>query len=544
MAYEVEITADWAETSETHKGIVCYTATSSGDLLKLTFKGSLAESVKRKATSAGTTGFPSGPPLDMLMGPRRMRVARPIGGNILLTITPRGELRAIEGESSLPYLLGDLSMLVFEPLPENDQKSWSINNDIAVGQRDDSSDWPPRPSFLRGRESRKTTSGSESTTFAHQSDQGDLSVFQKTLQLKSGDDKESFALDGQGLWTFNRRLGVPESLDCKYTFAVKNANVSVSAPLTVKYRRLSDEEWAKHEKERTEKEQQLRAEHERRQAERESPLEGAERDKLLAELKSKDEQVVFKALGLLSLKEKAKPDKEVAEAIKPLLKHSNPVVRQLAGRAIAIYAPEIGQKLDLNEAYSGSMSVDQTGPMVTATTPLPRGLILAVKWTGSWHAAKVVRALSDGQVEVEVIGWHRTETHPRSELRLAPPEVDQPGISRAVLAKIYGRPVQNAENDDEGDDDAPDAADDSAAGSAKDKAADPNAMRGYRPWTDDSGTYAIVAKFVRADATHVTLQRKKDGKEVNVPLERLSTADRRIVEHLRNAPVPSNPFDP
>ena len=66
--------------------------------------------------------------------------------------------------------------------------------------------------------------------------------------------------------------------------------------------------------------------------------------------------------------------------------------------------------------------------------------------------------------------------------------------------------------------------------------------RQMRTWSDDSGTFQVEAKFVRLDGSNVVLTRK-DGKELVVPVSRLSKADRDVVEALKNSPAPTNPFE-
>ena len=52
----------------------------------------------------------------------------------------------------------------------------------------------------------------------------------------------------------------------------------------------------------------------------------------------------------------------------------------------------------------------------------------------------------------------------------------------------------------------------------------------FRSWKDSSGKYEIVARFVRIDEDKVYLKRKRDGKTIAVPLEKLSESDRKLAE--------------
>jgi len=70
------------------------------------------------------------------------------------------------------------------------------------------------------------------------------------------------------------------------------------------------------------------------------------------------------------------------------------------------------------------------------------------------------------------------------------------------------------------------------------------ANRDYRTWTDDTGTFAVIAKCVGFDGDNIRLQRKHDGREISVPLARLSKHDRDRAERLKKSPQPKNPFEP
>ena len=51
-----------------------------------------------------------------------------------------------------------------------------------------------------------------------------------------------------------------------------------------------------------------------------------------------------------------------------------------------------------------------------------------------------------------------------------------------------------------------------------------------RTWTSKDGKYVIVANLVKLDGIMVVLKRKDTGKEVRVPLTKLSKDDRDFVK--------------
>jgi hypothetical protein len=65
----------------------------------------------------------------------------------------------------------------------------------------------------------------------------------------------------------------------------------------------------------------------------------------------------------------------------------------------------------------------------------------------------------------------------------------------------------------------------------------------FRTWTDSTGSFRIEAEFLGVADGKVKL-RRKDSREIAVPLERLSAADKQEVERLQQPAAPSNPFAP
>jgi len=67
-----------------------------------------------------------------------------------------------------------------------------------------------------------------------------------------------------------------------------------------------------------------------------------------------------------------------------------------------------------------------------------------------------------------------------------------------------------------------------------------DAARGLREWT--SGESKVEAQFVRFDGTKIVLKRK-DGKELSVPINLLSAADQKVAETLREPVKAKNSFE-
>src|SRR5712691_9015066 len=147
LAYEIEITVDLPDKVTSYKGVTRYTVdASSAEQLQLTYRGGLNESSKAKAAAAG--GGPRGPGGPRGFGPRGP--GRPGGGppdffskpafagktqtTNRITLTTRGGVVAMEGDSQLPYLLGNVSLLPFEVLPSDNEREWTYDTGISITQ--------------------------------------------------------------------------------------------------------------------------------------------------------------------------------------------------------------------------------------------------------------------------------------------------------------------------------------------------------------------------------------------------------------------------
>jgi hypothetical protein len=161
----------------------------------------------------------------------------------------------------------------------------------------------------------------------------------------------------------------------------------------------------------------------------------------------------------------------------------------------------------------GDQPVPKVGEPLPAGVSLPKYLVVAAKKGNQWYQAHFHSELPDGKLSVRFSGSRFDDKLPRTDVRLPPPEVKQPNVaspfgsasSPTVSTGTAGTP---------------------AAGE-------------FRTWSDATGTFKIEAKLVEHLGESVRLVRK-DGKEVVVPLSRLSAADRQHAAAIQA----TNPFDP
>lgn len=525
LAYEIEVTADTPAALETYKGHAAYTLDGNADgQFKLSCTGGLIVSKKPKGNASSDPW--DGP---RFRGPPRFG-SNPFPGlgrcTSKFSMTPLGEVRTMEGSSQLPCLLGHLSLLVIEHFPETGQQSWKQESGVAIVERDeDDRRFGPRFGPFAAAPKEKQSAGSMSTSYTISQSQGDLVVINKQFQLRSPGGDERFEINGSGPWTFNRTLGVPEKLDFQQQIMVTTKNVTVTIPMTIKYHRLADAEWQQvQEEERQRIEKLTRAHAEAKaKADEQAKIEGAtpltrdQRLSLLADVRSGDHWRTTKALDKLAARTPS-ADKEIVAAIYAATKSDNVFIRQAAQKALKPWAPELERKAKLNEAFQGPQDVEPSDRPVTERTPLPVGLILCARDFAGWHPVEVREVLPDGKVKVHFRGWGPREgVVARADLRLAPEDLDQPALG------VQTGPQTRGETD---------------SGTA----ATDSGTAAFRTWMDDTGSFKIEAEFLGVAENKVQL-RRRDGREVKVPLARLSKADQEEVKKLQQAAT-ANPFEP
>ena len=180
LAYEVQITADRSDVADAMKGVITYTVEGlDGEQGRVTYRGGLQRTKTPKPSqAAGVGGLPFGPRF-CLPGfpsfPRSPFDSNPFKGLTTttnqLTVTPQGSVQSMQGDSQLPYLLGNLSLIVFEPLSDKPEATWTVSSGVTITEGGGQRSGPPffRPpgfpgSPFGGGQPDKQTAGSEATS--------------------------------------------------------------------------------------------------------------------------------------------------------------------------------------------------------------------------------------------------------------------------------------------------------------------------------------------------------------------------------------------
>jgi len=518
FSFEIEIEVDEGDQTTNYMGTTNYTVDSANaEQLALTYQGGLTALTKPKESSRkpvfggppiGPTGFPRGIPFPTFASP--YTTAGILQTTNRITMSPLGKLLVLDGNSQLPFLLGNLSLLPFENLPtEKADEAWTIESTVSITE-DDSGRFHFGP-FAQIQKSNQGSvqSASEETKYTINNSNDMQVTFDKTYRLKTAlvDGRDSFEMTGKGTWIFNRIDKLPQSSDMKFELIVRRRNATVSIPIVLKFNRLTPERIAERELEAKRKAKEAEASMAEAKAKEEAPLSAEEKKELLTELDAETPDTIIQALRKITKKKLKETDTEIVNAIKKHLGSTNFMVAKLSERALEKADPVFGKTNALKKAYEGSSPVDSTNLEVLSTTQLYVGQIVQIQEIGSfWFAAEIRELLPDGRVLAKYQGWggNRTATLARRNIQLAPAELPQP--HKPATASV---PQHES-----------------------------------RVWSDATGGFQVDAVFMGVDNDKVKLKRA-DGKEVSVPIARLSSIDQEYIKKIAEAiQILDNPFDP
>lgn len=510
FSYQFDITVDSDDSTTSYKGITHYTVDKAGaDQMRVTFRGGLNESSKSKQINRGRFGprIPFGGPPRIPSPFERPTFAGKTQTTNRITITPRGNVLAMEGDSQLPYLLGNVSLLPFEALPPGDERQWKIDSGVSITEEDENRRhrFGPFDPFSRN-DPKNVQAASEVTSYSIKSSRGDLVTIDRSYKLITPEtaDNPAFDLSGTGTWTFNAKENVPHALDMHYKLTVKKGNTTSTIPISLKFARISATDLTEMEAAAKQKAAELARAAAAAKAKAEAPLTGEEKQAALRALASSDAAQIEKSLKELAAKTPLDPDPEVADAIEKHLESANKTLAGAAHTALVNWSPGYKLVKSLEKAYQGPGVLKSTGRVVESTTPLYVGQIVQAQRRNRgtfWFAAKVEELLPDGKVQLGFLTWGEvrdSEAVERRQIQLAPEELPQPDRPKNLSSTT------------------------------------PAASR---TWTDTTGRFELEAVFVGLEDGKVSL-RRADNRVIAIPLEKLSAADQAHVEAL-NA---ENPF--
>lgn len=530
--YEFDIRLDLGTEKTRLFGVTTYdVATTEDDQVEFKFRGGLTE----KRSSTTVRAFPPRPRMPSF-GPRHFGLMndRPTYRGLTTTtntvaLSKSGELLSLTGESQLPYLLGHLSLLPFEPLPDDSQAQWQVNGPIAVLSETSPNVWDPF-----GQSNDRDLRSAEMNTTYRLVRQDEKKVFiekQSALVLKTPKEGAGLKMTGRGEWVYDKELHMPAALDFVYDLELEIGGVTLQAPLTLKYHRLTEAE-IQHRQETTEKRE---AESKRLAQERltqsKRPVSDSQRETWLENLKSVKQYERIKTLQELTHRDPDEKDSIIVEAIRQHLNDPNRAVSMMAKAALKQWDPAFQRQSEWESKYSSQMPLDDAGRGADPDTLLYPGQWVQVRQSnGWWKAAEIIEVLPSGRAEVQMRDhWKEHKVVSRNDIQLPPEEFKQP------IGPPTGDPSSVAANVPKAEIASPD---DPALASQ-------NALTGLRTWKDTSGLFTIEASLLLIANDTLVLQRK-DGRVITVPTAKMSQDDQAFVSDLTDADTKSkieNPFE-
>lgn len=357
FAYEVNISVDLPDSEDKMHGIINYTVKSSGEeQIEFVYSGSVQSSEKKKAapaTNGPRRGGPGGPGGPERFGPRGpLFGSNPITGLTHQTNEVRmaktGQFVTVKGTSHLPYLLGQLSLLPFERLSKEPQKTWEANIGALIEESSKSDSRTPGPPRLSNNDdkNKKTTAGGETLRYEIQKQDGAKVTIKRTCNLQTAPiegKNVKLQLATGGTFEFDTDKGLITVYESKGKLSIQQDNVSVDLPLQVNFKLLSDEERRQIEQKKQDQIAAAKQQQEDAAAKLKQPLTDDERKEIIKKLETNNTVFVMQTLQMLAKREPAEDDKAIALAIKPHLESKFPVIRGHAETTWKTWAKLVGE---------------------------------------------------------------------------------------------------------------------------------------------------------------------------------------------------------
>ncbi|SMP69104.1 SLA1 homology domain 1, SHD1 [Neorhodopirellula lusitana] len=524
FSYRFDISVESVGSTTSYKGMTHYTVGAVGpDQLKVNYKGGLQESTKRKSSSGRSRGFGG-------FGPMPPRIPSPFSRPTFagktqttnkITISPQGSVIAMEGSSQLPYLLGNVSLIPFEPLPASERQEWVSDSGVAITEKSDSSRNRFGPFSPFGNDDKESVqSASEVIRYRVREKSNNQIKITRTYAMKmpKSSDDASFDMTGTGTWVYDTTEHIPHSLDMDYKLIITKGGTTTTVPISVKYTRVSPEELANIAAEAKRKADEKAQAAALAKAAAEAPLTADEKNMALSALVSGDTKGVVAKLGELAKKKLADPDPEVAAVIESLLASEDKGIAKAASSALMNWSASYRLKKSLAKAYQGPGVIKSTGRVVESITPLYVGQLVQAqqpRYGSFWRAAKVEELMPDGKVKLGFLTWGKVRSSSavdRRNIQLAPDELDQPAKPKSVSIAAKSNALPSAAS--------------KPAGEA-------------RTWSDATGRFKVEAVFVSLKDGTVSIRRMSDNRVIPIPIAKLSQADQTYLQQLEAA---ENPF--
>ncbi len=169
--------------------------------------------------------------------------------------------------------------------------------------------------------------------------------------------------------------------------------------------------------------------------------------------------------------------------------------------------------------YPIDIKLPQDAQIVPEDLSLPTGTALAACWANRWHPVTVISENDDGSLYVQ---WDEySSAHNRNLKR------SDLAIENETVLKLQTNAKPQAKGSSASDAEAEE--DRTPEKTEISELADDQWQGKLRTWTDSSGLFTIEATYVGKTKKRVMLK-MADGREIKIPLDKLSAADRKLIE--------------
>lgn len=549
-SFDVKIEATLENVDIIKAGVLSYSVSSVKDnQIVLYPSGNLGVQYKQKANEGGLPRWFS---LFGLMGSVGIRG---IGGPQGITINQQGELITSRELTPLPFLLGDMELLMIEALPAQAKISWEKQRELQVVENGNNS-----PLLLLAsspyQNYGKHTTAKEQINYSIIKQENNLAVISKKYSLTTSPEANQtsrFELTGDGQFTLDMTEGIIKEKSMKYECRLNEINISLKIPISINFHVLSAEEMAQKQKNDEEAREKLK------KMQEPQALAPGELEKLLKDLKSPDTHVINTAADRLA---KATVDSSnaatVSKALAKLLRHSDGWVQKSAANALTVWAtPEAEDALikaiQLEDVFVRGPAIKALGKLKSPKAaqavaskmyePNTRhDAIAALKAMGPVAEDATISLLKDRDSWVRAeacavlqeIGGKKSLKALRA-LSGKSNGIEEMNCKRAISA-IELRVDSDSDNDNEADSSKAENTGEEASSSAE-------GTGEFRTWRDASGKFSIEATLLSIEDGKAVLQ-KKDGKTTRVAIEKLSSSDKKYIkEHAEELKKAENPFE-
>lgn len=327
--YRVKIVGEQGDYGEYIKGDVTYKVQSVAD-------DEVELDVTKTLTSGQTTEHMTVLVVPSVVPHRFIRVFAMFNGSkdSTITVDPSGQTIHVKDAMQLPYLLGDLSQLMIEPLAMPKDGVWTIDN---TGATVVETSYPYRR-YTRIH-SYEGVPANEKSVYTIQGQTKNLVTIAKHYELTTQatvNEKPQFEAKGDGKLIFDTDRGIPSSLTFNVQVTAREATRTEEIPFRITYRLLTDEESAKIAKDA----ESAKKKREESAKEKARPMTDAEVQSVLTELESEDAARVREATKLLSDRKPSRPNPQIAKALEAAMLNSenNGEIRMNAAKAMKAWA--------------------------------------------------------------------------------------------------------------------------------------------------------------------------------------------------------------